>query len=60
MSGESKILRKILNAGNDLSVLNEAERTEYYLLYCEQHGVNPLTQPFSWLVTKVKENGKER
>ena len=59
MSEESKILRKVLNAGNDLTVLSEAERTEYYLLYCEQHGVNPLTQPFSWLRSKDKE-GKDK
>jgi hypothetical protein len=39
---------------NDLSRLSEPERISYYMQVCESVGLNPLTQPFSYL----KLNGK--
>jgi len=41
-------LEKVLLAG-DLSALTEAQRIEYYKGVCASLGLNPLTQPFSYL-----------
>lgn len=34
----------------DLSKLSEVDRTRYYLKVCESLGLNPLTQPFEYIV----------
>jgi hypothetical protein len=46
-------LERVLIRG-DLSRLNEEERIYYYKAVCESVGLNPLTQPFSYLVLKGK------
>lgn len=47
------IMEKVLIKG-DLSKLSEAERVNYYMRVCESVGVNPLTQPFSYIVLNGK------
>ena len=34
----------------DLSKLTPQQRTEFYVKVCNRHGLDPLTQPFDWLV----------
>lgn len=38
----------------DLSKLNDRQRVEYYLRVCESVGLNPLTQPFDYVVFQGK------
>jgi len=48
----ANLLKKIVIQG-DLSKLSEAELYEYNLALCELHGLNPLTQPFNYLNSKM-------
>lgn len=47
------IMERVLVVG-DLSKLTPAERTAYYLRVCESCGLNPLTQPFQFLILNGK------
>jgi hypothetical protein len=38
----------------DLSKLTEAQRNEYYMRICQSLGLNPLTQPFAYLMLSGK------
>lgn len=51
---EPEIISSLLING-DLGKLNPAQKVEYYKLFCERIGLDPLTQPFKIL----KLNGKE-
>ena len=46
----SDALERVLIQG-DLSPLAEADRITYYSRVCESLGLNPLTQPFAYIVT---------
>jgi hypothetical protein len=47
------IMESVIAKG-DLAKLTPAERTEYYLQTCRSMGLNPLTQPFSYIVLNNK------
>lgn len=47
------MLERVLIQG-DLSKLSAEQRNEYYLRVCETTGLNPLTQPFSYLTLNGK------
>lgn len=46
---------KALIIGGDMSKLDEAAKVQYYRSVCESLGLNPLTQPFSYLRLNNKE-----
>ena len=47
------IMESVIAKG-DLAKLTPAERTEYYLQTCRSMGLNPLTQPFSYIILNNK------
>lgn len=49
----SQKIEQVLMKG-DLSSLTEAERVSYYNKVCDSVGLNPLTQPFSYIVLNGK------
>lgn len=48
---DPEAINRALMAG-DLSKLNPADRTQYYLALCHSNGLNPLTRPFIVLKTQ--------
>lgn len=48
------ILSKLV-LGGDLSGLNEAQKVDYYKMYCERLGLDPLTMPFKLIKIQGKE-----
>lgn len=52
---QAAIMSRVLIAG-DMSKLSDAQRVEYYLAVCKSMGLNPLTEPFSF----VHLNGRLR
>jgi hypothetical protein len=48
------IIERVLLHG-DLRQLTAAQKTSYYLKVCETIGLNPLTQPFAYMVLNGKE-----
>jgi hypothetical protein len=51
--GVGDIMESVIAKG-DLAKLTPAERTEYYLQTCKSMGLNPLTQPFSYITLNSK------
>jgi len=49
----AEILERTVIAG-DLSKLNPADRTLYYMKVCESIGLNPMTRPFEYVVLNGK------
>ena len=47
------IMESVIAKG-DLAKLTPAERTEYYMQTCRSMGLNPLTQPFSYIILNNK------
>jgi len=50
---KGQILERVLIKG-DLSVMNEDQRTEYYMRVCSSVGLNPLTRPFEYITLNGK------
>lgn len=48
------VLDKIAVSGGDLKDLNESEKATYYAYFCETVGLNPVTQPLSYMTLKGK------
>ena len=44
------ILNKVVTSGGDLSKLTATEQGEYYKAVCDSVGLNPLTEPFRYIV----------
>lgn len=53
-TGAAEIIAKLVLEG-DLSKLSAAQKVQYYKMYCDQLGLNPLTRPFQI----IKFEGKE-
>lgn len=51
-----ELVKKLISAGGDFGKLSEKDRQDYYLAVCETNDLNPMTQPFDFLVL----NGKLR
>lgn len=49
----AEIIENVIMRG-DLKELTEEQRTSYYLKLCESTGLNPLTQPFEYLILNGK------
>jgi hypothetical protein len=45
---------KVINAEGDLSGLSPEERAQYYNEVCESIGLNPLTEPFKYIILNKK------
>lgn len=53
LCNQAEIVEKAL-IGGDLSKLSAGERTNYYLRVCESLGLNPMTQPFQFIILNGK------
>src|SRR5580765_5731693 len=51
---DSSLIERVLIHG-DLRQLTPAQKVSYYKSVCESVGLNPLTQPFQYLVLNGKE-----
>lgn len=51
---QPEMLRKLILEG-DLRYLDATEKVQYYNKLCQSVGLNPLTQPFSYITMKGKE-----
>ncbi|HXH56583.1 hypothetical protein [Iamia sp.] len=52
-SSPAAIMSEVITKG-DLKLLTDDQRTRYYIEVCESVGLNPLTQPFSYLILNGK------